>query len=102
MARQYVVVKFRLTDQRTYTYHFDGEAVAAGDEVTVEDNRGDGWKRVFVTGVTAEAPSFPTKPIMGVYRDPEERRDFDAVEREMIRQGDRPGAKTRWHLRTGR
>ena len=63
--RQYVACKFRSSDARTYTYHNDGEPVAAGDIVKVADNRGDGWKRVTVHEISFDAPPFPTKPILG-------------------------------------
>ncbi len=62
---QYVAVKFRSTDSRTYTYHWDGEPLMAGDHVKVADNRSDGWKRVEVVSVSDEKPSFATKPILG-------------------------------------
>jgi hypothetical protein len=64
---QYVIAKFRETDTRTYTYHNDGPDVAAGDVVRVTDRSGDGWKKVWVVGVTDEKPSFPTKPILGLH-----------------------------------
>lgn len=65
-ARQYVAVKFREGDTRTYTYHNDGAPVAAGDEVKVDDARSDGWKRVFVVSVDSAKPTFATKPILGI------------------------------------
>lgn len=65
MARQFVACKFRESDSRTYTYHNDGEPLASGDVVRVEDRSGDGWKKVFVAAVTDQEPSFPTKPILG-------------------------------------
>jgi hypothetical protein len=64
--RQYVLCTFRQSDTRTYTYHNDGEPVAKGDVVRVEDARADGWKRVYVVGTTDEAPRFATKPILGL------------------------------------
>ncbi|WP_422057360.1 hypothetical protein [Sphingomonas sp.] len=64
--RQFVVVRFRPEDTRTYTYHNDGEPVAAGDMLKVDDaRRGDGWKRVECVSVTDEVPPFQTKPILG-------------------------------------
>lgn len=62
---QFVAVKFRPEDSRTYTYANDDEPVAIGDEVKVPDNRSDGWKRVTVVGVTDEEPKFACKPILG-------------------------------------
>ena len=66
---QYVACKFRETDTRSYTYHNDGEPLAPGDWAKVEDRNGDGWKRVLVVMATDEAPSFPTKPILGKVTD---------------------------------
>ena len=63
--RQFVVCRFRPTDERTYTYHNDGAPVQAGDEVKVPDNHGDGWKRVEVVHVHGMPPRFATKPILG-------------------------------------
>lgn len=63
--RQYVVCKFRREDRRTYTYHNDGEPVAVGDAVKVEDRSGDGWKRVEVFAIADSEPPFATKPILG-------------------------------------
>ncbi len=67
--RQFVICKFRETDTRTYTYANDGEPVEAGDVVRVEDRSGDGWKKVFVVGITDREPTFPTKPILGLHRE---------------------------------
>lgn len=64
-TRQFVVVRFRPEDTRTYTYHNDGEPVAAGDMLKVDDARGGGWKRVECVSVTDEVPPFQTKPILG-------------------------------------
>lgn len=61
--RQYVACTFRPGDVRTYTYHNDGEPVAVGDKVVVETNRGR--QTVDVVSLTAEAPRFITKPIIG-------------------------------------
>jgi hypothetical protein len=68
MTRQYATCTFRKGDSRSYTYHNDGDPVAIGDEVKVEDPRStDGiWKRVYVVGVDHPKPSFPTKPILGI------------------------------------
>lgn len=63
---QYVQVKFRASDTRTYTYENDGDPVAIGDEVKVADNRSDGWKRVEVVGITDEKPPFVCRPILGL------------------------------------
>lgn len=62
---QYVACKFRSEDKRTYTYHNDGEPLVIGDAVKVADRSGDGWMRVEVVSIADEAPSFPTKPILG-------------------------------------
>jgi hypothetical protein len=65
MSRQFAACKFRPDDRRTYTYHWDGEPLAPGDEVKVADRSGDGWTRVTVSTVTHRPPSFDTKPILG-------------------------------------
>lgn len=66
MSRQFIACKFRESDTRSYTYHFDGaETFQPGDQVKVEDRSGDGWKRVWVVSTSDRAPSFPTKPILG-------------------------------------
>lgn len=62
---QYAACKFRPEDTRTYTYAWDGEPLAPGDQVKVADNRSDGWKRVTVVSVADEAPPFECKPILG-------------------------------------
>ena len=64
---QYVDVKFRVEDTRTYTYAWDGEPLNEGDAVRVEDRSGEGWKKVFVVSTTDEAPPFQCKPILGRY-----------------------------------
>lgn len=63
---KYVQCKFRREDKRSYTYAYDGaEELAIDDEVKVPDKSGDGWKRVFVSAISDEAPSFACKPILG-------------------------------------
>lgn len=64
-ALQFAAVKFRPTDTRTYTYSWDGEPLAPGDEVKVPDNKSDGWKCVTVVSVTDEQPPFACKRILG-------------------------------------
>lgn len=61
--RQFVVCRFKPWDQRTYTYHNDGEPVAAGDSVMVETKKG--LATVEVMSVTADEPPFETKAIVG-------------------------------------
>ena len=63
----FVACKFRPEDTRSYTYTWDGDALAPGDLVKVADARADGWKRVIVVSVTDEAPPFQCKPILGRY-----------------------------------
>lgn len=63
MARQYVTIRFRAWDKRTYTYHWDGEPVNVGDTVKVETR--DGWTAVSVEAVTEVAPPYVTKAIAG-------------------------------------
>lgn len=65
--RQYVAVKFRIGDTRTYTYSWDGEAFADGDVVRVPDRSGDGWNKVFVVSTTNEKPPYSIKPIIGLH-----------------------------------
>lgn len=64
-TRQFVAVKFRKGETRTYTYHNDGEPVAPGDQVKVAARSGDGWSRVFVDSVSLIPPRFTTKAIIG-------------------------------------
>lgn len=72
MSRQFIACKFRSSDTRTYTYHNDGDPVAVGDQVKVADRSGDGWKRIEVAQIVDDAPSFETKPILGLAEpDPE-------------------------------
>lgn len=61
---QYVAVKFRQQDTRTYTYHNEGKPVAAGDRVMVDTR--DGYQIVDVASVTDEKPPFATKAILGL------------------------------------
>jgi hypothetical protein len=61
----FVACKFRPEDTRSYTYEWDGEPLAAGDQVKVADARSDGWKRVTVVSITDQAPPFACKPILG-------------------------------------
>lgn len=70
MARQFVAVKFRRGDKRTWTYHWDGEPVACGDVVKVPDRYGDGWQRATVHEITDEPPAFDTKALLGRVEDP--------------------------------
>lgn len=65
MSRVYVACKFRPTDARAFTYHYDGEEpLEVGDTVKVPDRSGDGWKRVEVASITHEEPPFSTKGII--------------------------------------
>ena len=69
---QYVQCKFRENDSRSYTYHNEGAPVAAGDVVRIKDREGLGWQKVFVVGVTFDAPKFATKPIIGIHIEDDE------------------------------
>lgn len=62
--RQYVAVKFRETDLRSYTYANDGEPVAAGNRVLVTTAKGQ--QKVTVIGVGYDEPPFACKPIDGL------------------------------------
>jgi len=68
--RQFVAVLFKPWDQRSYTYHNDGEPVAIGDSVIVATAKGD--QIVTVSALPTETPSFPTKPIIGKAPPPDE------------------------------
>lgn len=69
MPRVYVACKFRPTDARAFTYHYDGEEpLQVGDAVKVPDRSGEGWKRVEVVSITDEETAFPTKGIIGLYQ----------------------------------
>lgn len=74
---QYVACKFRSEDKRTYTYEWDGEPLTKGDIVKVPDKSGDGWQRVTVDAVSADAPPFACKPILGLFN-PDTEPDADA------------------------
>lgn len=65
--RQFVVVSFKPDDKRTYTYHWDGEPFAIGDDAKAPDNRSDGWKRVKVVDVHDVKPPYPTKALVGKF-----------------------------------
>lgn len=67
MPRQYITVKFRSGDARSYTYHNDGEPVAAGDPVKLPPRKdGDGWTKGVVHAIGVEPPTnFATKAILG-------------------------------------
>lgn len=76
---KFVACKFRPEDTRSYTYTWDGEPLAPGDMVKVEDRSGDGWKRVHVVSISDEAPSFQCKPILGRYEPDEIAEPAEAV-----------------------
>jgi hypothetical protein len=59
---QYVACVFRPGDERSYTFHNDGEPVAPGDRVKIESKVG--WQIVTVAEIVADKPAFPTKPIL--------------------------------------
>lgn len=69
-SRQFVACAFRPGDVRTYTYHNDGAPVAVGDRVIVETNRGT--QTVTVESLPTQAPTFPTKPVLGLAPPPDE------------------------------
>ena len=69
-SRQFVACKFKPWDQRSYTYHNDGAPVAVGDRVTVETAKGT--QTVTVDALVPHAPTFPTKPILGLAPPPDE------------------------------
>jgi hypothetical protein len=68
MTRRYVAVKFRETDTRTWTYHYDGdEEIVVGQVIRVQSrDPGGGWVPVIVVSVSILGPRFLTKPVMEV------------------------------------
>jgi hypothetical protein len=68
--RQFVAVLFKPWDQRSYTYHNDGEPVAIGDQVIVDTAKGQ--QTVTVSALPIEVPPFPTKAIIGKAPPPDE------------------------------
>jgi len=81
---QFVSVRFRPHDTRTYTYANDGAPVRVGDRVKVPDNRGDGWKPVEVVAINQAEPPFPCKAIVGVV-------DGQAIDDKLL-AGDKSGS----------
>lgn len=59
---QYVAVKFKPWEHRTYTYSNDGPPVNVGDRVKVQTK--DGPKEVEVDSVSEVKPAFECKPII--------------------------------------
>ena len=68
MSRRYIAVKFRETDTRTWTYHYDGDSeIGPGQTIRVQGrDPGGGWEPVIVEAVLTVAPNFRTKPVMEV------------------------------------
>lgn len=67
MPRQFVSVKFRPGDTRSFTYVNDGDPVAIGDEVKVPDRHGDGWNRVTVCDLPPGPPNnFPVEKLKAI------------------------------------
>lgn len=72
--RQYLTVKFRTEDERTYAYHNDGPPVGAGQEVKLparvrkgEFPDPEAWTRGIVVEIGVPKPEkFETKAIMGL------------------------------------
>ena len=64
--RQYLAVKFRPGDSRTFTYHWDGEPMAVGQEAKAPRKDGDGWSRVTVAAITTKPTAFETKALLGL------------------------------------
>ena len=72
--RQYLAVKYRTEDTRTYTYHNDGDPVGAGQQVKLpararkgEIPDPDEWVRGTVVEINVEKPTgFETKGILGL------------------------------------
>lgn len=64
--RQFVACAFREGDKRTYTYHNDGAPVGPGDRVQVPGRSPGVVQTVIVAWITDVAPTFETKPIIGL------------------------------------
>lgn len=64
MPRQYLEVRF-LEWKRPYTYHNDGDPIGLGKFVDVTAPSGATLTGEVIT-VLDSAPSFPTKPIIGL------------------------------------
>ncbi len=64
MSRQYVCIKFREKDRRTYTYHNDGPPLEIGDQIDIE---GRGGKPIStkILSIHEGHPGFVTKAIIG-------------------------------------
>lgn len=71
MPRQFIRIAYRENDDRTYTFHNDGDPVEPGDVVHLRDGR-DPTRTVrgYVRGITEEPP-FPTKGIICKLEDDE-------------------------------
>ena len=79
MSRQFVAVRFRPGDRRTYTYHHDGPPVAIGEMVKIPGKRPtDGWTALKVEAISYAEPPFETKAILGVVV-PERKGLFDGL-----------------------
>ena len=65
--RQFISVKFRPDLPKSYVYHNEGDPLKVGDVVKVAARDGDGWQKATVVGVNLDAPSFATKPIIGLF-----------------------------------
>lgn len=65
MTRRYLSVKFKDGDAVSYTYHHDGDPVAAGDQVLVPGRGGKGTRTVTVYEPDVPQPKFVTKAIIG-------------------------------------
>lgn len=76
---KYTLCKFRPEDTRSYTYLTGDTICAVGDEVMVPNAKGDGEKRVTVSGFTDDEPSFACKAIIGIAPPREESKE-EAVE----------------------
>lgn len=63
MTRQYVACLFNPGDERSYTYHNDGDPVAVNDRVRVPSRKIE--RVVTVCAVDLPAPSYETKAILG-------------------------------------
>ncbi|HWA22292.1 MAG TPA: hypothetical protein VG735_07860 [Caulobacterales bacterium] len=61
--REYVQVRFKPGDAKTYCYHNDGAPLHVGARVRVETR--DGIKTVDVVDVGYDSPPYGTKEVLG-------------------------------------
>ncbi len=63
---KFVTVKFKPEDAKEYTYLLGGLACEIGDEIIVPMGKGDGEKRVIVSGFSDSDPPYACKAVIGL------------------------------------